>query len=249
MKNILILGYGQIGQSIEKLYYNRTSDYSVYYIDLEIRSEDIPTEIDILHVCIPYNSKFLEIVKKHIEIYSPVLTIIHSTVMFLTTEMIYDMTGAQIVYSPIMGRHPNLTKSIQTFTKIVAGITDYSASLACKHFEDLGIKTTVYKKLAEAEVAKLCETTYYGLIITYMQNVHALCDEWNLDFSKVYTETNNIYNHGYKELGETQFIRPVLKFQGNGIGGHCVFENAKILKQSKMMIDIVTPILKLGQSK
>jgi hypothetical protein len=40
---------------------------------------------------------------------------------------------------------------------------------------------------------------------------------------------NENYNQGYAELGETQFIRPILQPMKGKIGGHCVVNNASLL--------------------
>ena len=248
-KNILIIGYGQIGKSIEGLY-TGNKKYKVYHYDKAMGDVTLPqSKIHIMHICIPFDKHFIGAVIKYVYTYNPKLTIINSTVPILTTRVIYDNTGTEIAHSPVMGKHPNLTPSMLTFTKIVASYSEKGLKLATKHFNSLGIMVTQYNNPEESEIAKLLSTTYYAWNIVFMQKIHEFCEEWNLEFENVYTNTNMIYNSGYKELGEWQYTRPVLKYMGEGLGGHCLFENVELLKQSKLFPDISEPILKLGKKK
>ena len=246
---ILSIGYGEIGKSICGLYDDK-KEYDVWHIDTKDEKKDvIPKKIDIMHVCIQYSEKFIQYVREYIEEFKPGLTIINSTVPVMTTDTIYNVTKVNIVHSPVMGKHPNLTKSIQTFTKIVAGCTKEATEMACSHFSALGINTMTYDTPEESEMAKLLSTSYYAWSVYYMQKVHNLCKKWNLDFDNVYTKTNHIYNEGYSELGDRHFVRPVLRYMGKGVGKHCLYENAVILLQSNMLTEIVKPIVALGKAK
>jgi len=244
--NILIVGHGEIGSSIHKLY-GDDYYYDVGYIDKDV-AENVSKSPDVMHICIPYNEKFVTNVLHYIKTYTPSLTIIHSTIPYLTTRIIYDNAGTEIVHSPVMGKHPNLTKSIRTFKKIVASYTDKAIEMACAHFEELGVDTVVYNNPEESELAKMLSTTYYGTLIRFMQEVHNLCVEFNLDFDKVYKQTNEIYNEGYTKFGDTQFVRPVLEYMGDEIGGHCVTANAEILHDRDMLERFASIILGIDEA-
>jgi UDP-N-acetyl-D-mannosaminuronate dehydrogenase len=235
MEKIMICGYGQIGRSIYELY----TDYDAYelgYVDLNCGENTNMKKVDVLHICIPFNKKFIENSKNYIKKYKPRLTIINSTVPILTTSVISLATGkAYIVHSPCMGRHPNLTKSFRIFTKIIASYKKRAVKKARKHFEKIGIETITYNSPEETELAKLLDTTYYAT--------------WKISFDNVYTNTNKIYNEGYAKLGDTQFIRPTLKYMGKGIGGHCLYENAKILNREQMLKKLTRLIISLGKAK
>ena len=237
-KKIGILGYGQIGKSIRGLYDNLGNEFDVYAKDLyDIKDDKVMSfkdfkarELDVLHVCIPYYDKFVNDVSKEIKELAPDITIIHSTVPIHTTAAIKANTGEFIVHSPVMGVHPNLTESIQTFTKIVGGEMPQEIEKARDHFHDLEINTVKYNSSEEAEMSKMLSTTYYGWNILFMRNVKKLCKENNLSFENVYSTTNEIYNEGYIEMGMENVIRPVLGFHGGKIGGHCVRPNFELLK-------------------
>ena len=242
--NILIAGLGEIGRSIGGLY--KDKEDILYFKDilyenrkefdndtgkvLNIDNEVNGKEIDVLHICIPFFHDFLKVVTSYIKQYEPNITFIHSTVDVGVTMDIYRYTNVDIVHSPVIGKHPNLTKSIRTFRKIVAGPNKESNDKAIKHLTYLGVKTEVFNSPSESEAAKLLSTSYFGWNILYMKYVHKFCEENNLDFEKVYTKTNEIYNEGYTKFGDTQFVRPVLKFMPGRIGGHCISPNFKIVK-------------------
>ncbi|WP_318905422.1 hypothetical protein [Oceanihabitans sediminis] len=181
-------------------------------------------------MCIPYSNSFIEAVKDVAIAINPELIMIHSTLPVMTTRILQDNLDFKIVHTPVMGKHPNLTDSIETFDKIVASYSDEANELACQHLADLGVETVIYNNPEESEMAKLLDTTYYGWNILYMKEVKKLCDEYNLDFDNVYTQTNEIYNSGYECMGDFNVIRPVLQFVPGKIGGHCVRPNFELLK-------------------
>jgi len=233
MKNIIILGYGQIGKSIDGIY-NGFGEFAVHYKDKDKETPGIEflekDEVDIMHVCIPYNEAFNDAVIKELNLYNPKLTIIHSTVKVGTTRNLQEATGNFIVHSPIMGVHPNLTESIKTFTKILGGIDHEAVQHAEYHFGALGIKTIIYGSPEESELSKLLSTTYYYHCINFMKHTHMLCEKYNVDFEQVYGFTNEIYNEGYEKMGMEFVKRPILKYIPGNTGGHCLVPNAEILK-------------------
>lgn len=223
-----ILGYGEVGQAIAKFYKNpRIKD---------LTRDDGLRGVEILHVCIPWNEKFEDIVVKGMREIQPKLTIIHSTVAVGTTASVIRKSGQEmIVHSPIRGVHPHLYEGIKTFVKYIGAENKKTGELAKKHLESVGIKTKVFMPAATTELGKLLDTTYYGLVIAFHGEVKKMCDKLNLDFDEVMTDFNKTYNEGYKKLGKKNVIRPVLSPPnppaGGGIGGHCVIENTEILKK------------------
>jgi UDP-N-acetyl-D-mannosaminuronate dehydrogenase len=154
---------------------------------------------------------------------------IHSTVDVGTTRLIFEHMGAPICHSPVMGIHPNLTKSILTFEKILGCINTEHVTIARTHLEDAGIKVRLFSAPENSEAAKLLDTTYYGWNIMYMKDVYKFCEQYQLDFNEVYKETNEIYNEGYKKLDMQHVMRPILKYIPQKIGGHCVIPNCRII--------------------
>lgn len=254
MNNVLIIGHGEVGKSIERLYSNE--QYNIYTMDKE--KKDLPegknTKIDIMHICYPYiDEKFVNYVIDNMNNYSPELTIINSTVPSGTTkiiwENIYEEENMQrhLVHSPLMGVHPNLTESMKIGVKIVGGCTEEATELACKHFERLGIDTYAYNNSDESEIAKMLSTTYYSLCIRFMQEVHRECEKNNLDFDNVYNVTNEIYNSLYSQMNMDYVKRPILKYMGKGLGGHCCHENAVLLKKQNTLNKITDLIIEEGK--
>jgi hypothetical protein len=216
-----ILGYGQVGQAIAKFYKNPKIK--------DLNRDDGLEGVEILHICLPWSENFVEIVKKEIKKIKPKLTIIHSTVAPGTTKKI----GGMIVHSPIRGVHPHLYEGIKTFVKYIGADNKKAAKLAQKHLENLGLKTKVFYPSVTTELGKLLDTSYYGLCIAWHGEMKKICDKLGVNFEEAVTDFNKTYNEGYKKLGKSNVVRPVLypPQKTGGITGHCVIPNAQILKK------------------
>ena len=226
--NILLIGEGEIGKAIKKIEENAGNEVDTIEIDYQPKI-GLRT-YDVCHVCIPYSEKFKEIITKHLNTYKPNLTIINSTVKPGTTKRLIENTDMKIVHSPCIGVHPNLFEGIMTFTKMVGSETAETGELACEHFNSIEVDTILFSSSKSTEIGKTASTTYYGYNIIYMKYLYELCEKNNVDFEEVYTKFNEIYNEGYKKLGKTNVIRPILKFMPGKISGHCVLSNCDILK-------------------
>jgi len=209
-----IIGYGEVGKAIAKFYKKPKIK--------DLNRDDGLTGVEILHICIPYTSDFVKIVKKEIKKIKPKLTIIHSTVAPGTTKKI----GPMAVHSPVRGIHPHLHKGIKTFVKYIGADSKKAGNMAKRHLENLGIKAKVFYPSTTTEIGKLLSTTYY----------------------KAVTDFNQTYNQGYKKLGKENVIRPVLYPPKNGIGGHCIVPNAKILNKY-LKSKIINLILKYAPAR
>src|SRR4030043_2182483 len=223
-----VLGIGEVGSAISAIF---KSKFTVLKKDLnfdEIKNK----KIEVLHICIPYSEKFISIVTSLIKTNNPKLVIIHSTVRPTTTSQIFNISNISIVHSPVMGSHPNLRRDILRFTKFVGPVNQKSAKLAQKHFTKIGIKVVILNNSLEAEIGKLLDTTYYAWNIIFCKLTGELCQEFKVDFTKVYNKFNKIYNLGYKKT-KPNVIRPILKFEKGAIGGTCLISNAKILNDFK----------------
>ena len=223
-KNILIVGYGQIGKAIFKLY--SPKKYNVYIKDIQL-DNFLVNDIDIMNICIPYSNNFIDIVKEYINNYNPKISIIHSTVLPGTTKKIKRF---DIAYSPIIGTHPDLFDSIKTFTKFVGANDKSSLKLVKIHFKSLKIKYKIFKNSETVETAKILSTLYYGMCISFHNDVDLLCKKNNLPFEQVMTEWNTEYNKGYKLMNKSNVVRPILTSPNGKIGGHCIIKNAEIIK-------------------
>lgn len=218
-----ILGFGEVGKAISKLYDSPSIK------DLEM--DDGLENSNILNICIPFSQQFVEIVSNEIAEIKPDLTIIHSTVMPGTTEAISNIIDLPIVHSPIRGVHPNLYEGIITFVKYIGSDDDKSLELAKNHLESLGLSVNLLSSSRNSEVGKLLDTTYYGIAIAWHGEMKRLCDQLDVDFDEAVTDFNKTYNLGYDKLGKKNVIRPVLYPPDGKIGGHCIIQNAKMLGQ------------------
>lgn len=213
--NTLIIGYGQIGKSLENVL---KAKYNVYTIDVNSKQEALPT-IDVMHISFPYSKIFVKEVKKYNKKYKPKHTIIHSTVPMGTARK------CNAYYSPVRGIHPHLEQSLQTFVKYLAPRCDYLA----EYFSKVGVLIEQHDSTETLEIMKLYCTTIYGLNIIAEKEMYDFCKKNNLDFDMVYTKSNETYNEGYKILGFPQYTRYNLKHSDGKIGGHCVIPNCEIL--------------------
>lgn len=220
-QKIGILGFGEIGQAIAKFYQPEQLRIK------DLKRDDNLIGVEVLHVCIPWSDKFISIVKNEIKKDKPALTIIHSTVAPGTTKKI----GGLVVHSPCRGIHPYLYEGIKTFIKYIGADSKEAGQLAKSHLEGVGIKTKVFMPSATTEIAKILDTTYYGVCIAWHGEMKKICDKLGVDFDQAVTDFNETYNEGYAKLGKKNVVRPVLYAPKPPIGGHCVVPNAEILKK------------------
>ena len=231
MKRVGIVGYGEIGESLEKCYLGK--DFLIEIADINKNINTLTLEMDVLNICIPYTDAFVSIVSSYILQYKPKLTIIHSTVIPGTTkQIITKVNNSMVVHSPVRGVHPKLYEGIKTFVKVIGGETPTAVEATETHFNELEIKYEVYHNSVASELAKILCTTYYGVCIAFHNDIYQLCERYNVPFNEVATKWNTTYNEGYQKLGMSNVVRPVLYPPKDGkIGGHCVVPNAKLCKQ------------------
>lgn len=220
MNNIAIIGNGEIGSSLTKVYEARGIKPMVRDLNLNT----IDKEVDILNICLPFSDKFVSIVNDYIVEYNPKVTIIHSTITVGTTKMIKGNS----VHSPVRGVHPNLKEGIETFVKFIGYNDEESLLLVKDHYTELGIKFEAINSSDATELAKLTSTTYYGLCIAWHGEMKKMCDKYDIDFD-VINKWTDTYNIGYDQLNMHNVIRPNLYPPSDGIGGHCIVPNVELM--------------------
>ena len=143
--------------------------------------------------------------------------------------------GDNVVHTPNRSSHPNIHEQMFYFVQYVGFDNEKTGIKAGKYLEqEFKLEVKLVKDSINTEFGKLLSTTYYGMCIAYHGEMKKLCDKYNADFDTVATDFNKTYNEGYKLLEQEHFIRPVLyppQEYGDGIQGHCVIQNAKILKE------------------
>ena len=114
---------------------------------------------------------------------------------------------------------PTCSTTCAKYTKFVGGIDSLSGDQAAKHFGSVGLATKTLSSPEATELAKLTETTFFGLMIAWAQEVDRYCDRLGAN----YDEVVSFYD-------EIKFFPPVKYFPGV-IGGHCVMPNIEILQK------------------
>lgn len=222
---VVVLGLGEVGKPLLQL-------LSEHYDTVGVDVTPIPVAepVDVLHICYPYEiPDFIGVTARYIEQYKPALTIINSTVGVGTTRAVANRTGAAVVDSPVRGKHVRMLDEMRMYTKFVGALDPVAGRAAAEHFEGAGLKTKVLTTPEASELAKLTETTYFGVIIAWAQEVERYCDESGAN----YDELVSFYE-------EIKFFPPVKYFPGV-IGGHCVMPNIEILTkfQKSVLLDAV----------
>jgi UDP-N-acetyl-D-mannosaminuronate dehydrogenase len=213
---VAVVGLGEIGKPLFELvsrYHNA--------VGIDISPVERIEQVDLLHICYPFQiTDFIGETARYIALYRPSLTIINSTVAIGTTRTIAEQTRTAVVNSPIRGKHAHMLEEMQTYTKFVGAVDTRAGEQAVKHFESLGLKTKLLASPEATELAKLTETTYFGLLVAWAQEVEWYCAKWGEDYDDVVSF--------YEEIS---FFPPVKYFPGI-IGGHCVMPNIEILNKS-----------------
>lgn len=214
--SVLVVGLGEVGRPLLQLLSRR---YRVIGVDVIPPSE--PTGVvDVLHICYPFEIKdFVGETARYIDLFKPTVTVINSTVGVGTTRAIAERTGAAVVNSPVRGKHARMLQELARYTKFVGAMDAATGMYVAAHFEAAGLKTKILPAPEATEVAKLTETTYFGLMIAWAQEVERYCDQAGLDYEDVISF--------YEEIS----FFPSTKYFPGIIGGHCVMPNIEILRK------------------
>jgi UDP-glucose 6-dehydrogenase len=215
-QRVVVAGLGEVGKPLFQI---ASEHHDVIGIDITPPTEKVG-EIDVLHVCYPFQMQdFVGETTRYIELFRPELTVVNSTVGVGTTRAIAQRTGTAVVNSPVRGKHTRMQEELCSYTKFVGAMDPASGQRAAEHFESLGFKTRILSSPEATELAKLTETTYFGLMIAWAQEVERYCDRAGQN----YEELVSFYD-------EITFF-PKVKYFPGVIGGHCVMPNIQILRK------------------
>ena len=213
---VLVVGLGEIGKPLFDIVKDKHPAVGV-----DIEPVEIKGVCSVMHVCFPFESaRFVEECTRYIDKYQPALTVINSTVAPGTTRRVETHSGRRVVNSPIRGKHWKMREELLHYIKFIGGTDEEACREAEAHFRGLGMKTKVLSSPEATEIAKLSETTYFGLLIAWAQEVERYCDRLDTDYEEVVSF--------YEEIA---FLPPV-KYTPGMIGGHCVMPNIEILRQA-----------------
>jgi hypothetical protein len=108
---------------------------------------------------------------------------------------------------------------LRKYTKFVGATSQSAANETSEHFRSVGLTTKVLSSPEAAELAKLTETTYFGLMIAWAQEVERYADRVGVGMRRSF--------RFYDEIG----FFPRVKYFPGVIGGHCVMPNIELLKR------------------
>ena len=189
------------------------TQHEVFSVDIDLAAP--LNRCDIMHICFPFrDEKFVGEV-----VYEPALPIVNSTVAPGTSRSIADESGMAVVNSPVRGKHGRMREEILRYTKFIGALDLESGAPGAQHFESVGMETKILGSPEATDIAKLTETTYFGILITWAQEVERYCREVGASYDEVVSF--------YEEI---KFFPPVKYFPGV-IGGQCVMPNIGILLQ------------------
>jgi hypothetical protein len=209
----IVIGLGEVGLALQSILQcdgfakdSEPASFKPYY--------------DVIHICFPYSEDFERQVLAYKDMFRPRYIVIHSTVPIGTSKKL------KAIHSPIRGKHPNLEPSIRAFIKYVAGP---GSDEIADELRDKGIPAASFPNSDDTEAGKLFDLMQYGMTILIEKEIYKYCQEHGLDFNVAYKNFNVTYNMGYAQLGNPQFIRPVLDHVEGKIGGHCVVQMMELL--------------------
>ena len=229
---VVIVGLGEVGKPLLEIMKSRYQTFGV-----DINQPASVSRCDVMHVCFPFRGEeFVGHVVQYIDQYQPALTVINSTVAPGTTRKIAVESGAAVVNSPVRGKHIRMQEEMLHYVKFVGALDQEAGRRAVEHFEGVGMKTKLLTSPEASEIAKLTETTYFGLMIAWAQEVERYCAKVGAN----YDEVVSFYD-------EIKFFPPV-KYTPGVIGGHCVMPNIAILRQ-QFSSDLLEAIVKSNTLK
>lgn len=218
--NTVVIGTGEIGRALADILYNT---YPVWIRDIEEPTFPPKDPVEIMHICFPYSGKFVSEVHRYQKTYNPTYTVIHSTVPVGTS------VKCNAVHSPVRGKHYEMERSICGYTKMLGGYGS-AVHVVANYFMRAGIQVMVFDGPETTELAKLLETTYFGVCIEFAKAAEILCEKHHVPFHEAYTLYLTTLNDGIKKHGFNHPLMPVMVPIQERIGGHCVLPNCDLFE-------------------
>jgi UDP-N-acetyl-D-mannosaminuronate dehydrogenase len=232
---VIVVGRGEVGRPLFDILNRRFECISV-----DIEPVEVESPCSVMHICYPFQiPDFIGATIRYIQKYQPDLTVIHSTVCPGTTRRIQEAVGEQaIAYSPVRGKHRRMESDMLRYKKFVAATRPAFLSKALDHLSQAGFKTATFPSPEVAELSKLVETTYLGVLVGWAQEVERFAARYGGTFEDV-----NAF------IEEIDFL-PSHVYPGH-IGGHCVMPNIAILQRQfqSSFLDVVVESNKLVEEE
>ena len=207
----MVVGLGEVGRPLLSVLEKKWD-----MVGRDVHVDPHVDTVEFLHLCFPFQvDDFVQTALGYLKDYEPKCTIVHSTVPPGTTQSIRDETEAAVFYSPVRGKHRRMEEDLLSYTKFVSGPDAYFDAVR-DHLVGAKLQVARMEPTEALETAKLLETTYFGVLIAWAQEVQRFAESIGTDH-----ETLN------KFVEEIEFL-PSDYFPGH-IGGHCVMPNIELL--------------------
>jgi UDP-N-acetyl-D-mannosaminuronate dehydrogenase len=210
---VLVIGLGEVGGPLLEVLQGA---HQAAGRDIEDRAFH---GVQILHLCFPFGPEFISAAVGYAELYQPDVIVVNSTVIPGTTGMIQDKTGIPAVYSPVRGKHARMAEEVRRYRKFVAGTSEAALALVESHFAAASMSTQRMSPIEALELAKLLETSYFGILVAWAQEMDRFAASVDADYWEMV--------QFFEEVG---FFPPV-SFEPGYIGGHCVMPNLDLLER------------------
>lgn len=228
-KRDIVAGLGEIGSPILQLLSTERLivgyDINEKLMDEKKFRKYEKLDTSFLHICIPFNDKFIENVIALSKRFNPEIIVIHSTISPGTTSKLQSQIQIPIIYSATRGVHKRMLYDLKRYVKFYAIETNTPrskwASLAySRMMKKVGVKTNQMSSPITLELAKIVvDTSYYGWLINYAQISNMIAMQHKVNYDEMWSFADEIH----KFLGN----RPKM-FPGF-IGGHCVIPNLDLI--------------------
>jgi UDP-glucose 6-dehydrogenase len=221
---VIIVGMGEVGRPLFEIL-NRAYRCTI----VDVSPVETSLVCSVMHVCYPFHiPDFVGTTSRYVAKYQPELTIINSTVAPGTTRKVQEAVQRPVVYSPVRGKHAKMKSDLLHYRKFVAGLTPEPTQQADDHFSKAGFSTATFPSPEIAELSKLIETTWLGILVGWAQEIERIACR----HGGTYEDVNSF-------IQEIDFL-PSQVFPGH-IGGHCVMSNIRILQDyfSSRFLDAV----------
>jgi hypothetical protein len=236
IENILLVGFGEVGQAhfkvLKNAYYDR-----LFYKDKEDTiydsyghpCEEHPKQFDLLLIatqCDPANMEgFYGMVEDYDKQFNPQIIDILTTCPVGTCDELTRRMGAIICRSTTRGMHGKGVGIEFFLTKIPKHIGGPYAKELSALYGDAGIPCITHAQARAPELFHPLANSDYGIAIAKAQENYDLCRFYNVSYMEYlkYCQSNN---DGFVEAGYPDKVKAILTPPMNSIGGHCVVYSA-----------------------
>lgn len=247
----IVIGLGEIGNPILQLLSKKNLvvgyDVNKKTMDIKKFNKYSNLETSFLHICIPFTKNFIQTIAGYYKKFKPKCIVIHSTIRPYTTKRLQERLPIPVIYSATRGVHQRMLYDLKRYTKFYAIEKDapnekWASASFEKTMKNIGVATKKLSKPITLELAKIvCDTSYYGWLITYSQISNMIAMKHGADYDEMWSFSDEIH----KFLGN----RP--KMYPGFIGGHCIIPNLELIDNEVLnLIDKINKkyakLLKLG---